>query len=609
MSVIRVLSENLANRIAAGEVVERPASVVKELVENALDAGAGRIDIHVEGDGTRSIRVIDNGCGMDEDDVLLCLERHATSKLREGADLLAIATLGFRGEAIPSIASVSHFTITSRPAGRALGTAAEVRYGRVVKVHDAGAAPGTAIEVRNLFGNVPARRKFLKSKRTELLHIEETVVNLALANPRVGFSLELDGRRALDCPEGEQSTADRFHRLMAGRIGEGTMPLAGQGDGLAVSGLLLAPEDAAGTSIGLRLFVNGRAVRDRLLLRAVSEGGHGFYMKGRRPAGVVLLGIDPARVDVNVHPAKQEVRFLEPGKVFSRIADAVRAAVEDGQRQIKQRMFAPVAVPAARPAPPRQESLYRLDAGPPPRAAEPDAGENRDVRGGVARADAAVNRGDDRRPPPPPVAADTPRLPGPAADSGRAYADIRVIGQLFATYILCEAEDGLVVIDQHAAQERLLFEKLRRQYAAGRIAEQRLLFPAVVECSPAEAQLLEQFGDEVGRLGLVVEEFGGASFLIKTVPAMLGHLEPEAILRSILGRFSETGRGDQRLEEIIASLACKASVKARQHLSGEECRALVTQMIEAAVFSHCPHGRPVARVFSREEIGKWFFRT
>ncbi|MEJ2690683.1 MAG: DNA mismatch repair endonuclease MutL [Deltaproteobacteria bacterium] len=345
MSEIRILPEQVANQIAAGEVVERPASVVKELMENAFDAGAHNIRIEVEGGGSRLIRVIDDGRGMDADDMLLCLERHATSKIRTAQDLDAITTLGFRGEAMPSIASVSDTVITSRKKGAQLGNRVEVRFGKIVKIHEMGASQGTVVEVRRLFGNVPARRKFLKSVRTELAHIEEAVLGFALFNPQMGFSYAAEGKSIFRLAPDSDSIASRMGFLA---VGNPAVSLVAIGDnraagmdtgGIRVRGYLFPPDGVSWPGNKLRLFINGRMVKDRLLSQAIFEGAEGFFMKGRRPSGLVIVEVSPSMVDVNVHPTKQEVRFRKPAQVFQAVSGAVRAGIAGFQQEVSRRLF------------------------------------------------------------------------------------------------------------------------------------------------------------------------------------------------------------------------------------------------------------------------------
>lgn len=607
MSAIRILPEQLANQIAAGEVVERPASVVKELLENALDAGASQVTVQIEGNGTRLIRVIDNGSGMDHDDVLLSLERHATSKLLSVEQLGAITSLGFRGEAIPSIASVSRLTITSRQSDAPLGTVAEVRHGTVVRVHEAGGAPGTTMEVRDLFGNVPARRKFLKSTTTELSHIEETVKNYGLARPEVGVNYTVDDRTVLQWPSGVDTMEGRTLRLLGRRAGQGSL-LAVEGEGaaddLAITGYLLAPEETPATGARLRLFVNGRVVKDRMIAHAVSEGLHNFLLVGRSPAGVLLISIAPEAVDVNVHPTKQEVRFRNGQAVHQAVAQAVRQAVVCFQEARKESLFGrpapakPAPSPPPRPAAPTQvrepQPLFR---------SEPPARPVREERQPVVAASPEIVS--------PPAPEPSVTAPVEAPVLAVTPAPLRLLGQVAECYLLCESEGGLLVVDQHAAHERLLFEELRQRYASDNVTRQRLLFPKVLECTLKERQILEENGEELGRLGLEVEEFGGDSFVVKAVPAIMGTTPPEEVVAAILTQLGDegSGRGVQRVEAVLASMACKAAVKAGQRLTLQEMEHLLQKMQEANIFSHCPHGRPVARRFSSDDLKKWFHRT
>ncbi|MEW6594088.1 MAG: DNA mismatch repair endonuclease MutL [Thermodesulfobacteriota bacterium] len=606
MSAIRILPEQLANQIAAGEVVERPASVVKELLENALDAGASQVTVQVEGNGTRLIRVIDDGRGMDHDDVLLSLERHATSKLTSAEQLHAITSLGFRGEAIPSIASVSRLTITSRQAESPLGTVAEVRHGTVVRVHEAGGAPGTTMEVRDLFGNVPARRKFLKSTATELSHIEETVKNYGLVRPEVGVNYTVDDRTVLQWPAGVDTLEGRTLRLLDRRAGQGALlAVEGKGgaDGLAITGYLLAPEEAPATGARLRIFVNGRVVKDRMIAHAVAEGLHNFLLVGRSPAGVLLLSIAPETVDVNVHPTKQEVRFRNGQAVHQAVASAVLESVVRFQEARKESLFGRATPPRPAPSPPPRPSVSVTQVREPQPLfqSKPPARMVREEQEDV-------------------VCSLTPRFTQPHASEPMAEAveapvqpatssPLRLLGQVAECYLLCESEGGLLVVDQHAAHERLLFEELRQRYNAGNVARQQLLFPKVLECTLQERQILEENGPELQRLGLEVEPFGGDSFVVKAVPAIMGTTPPEEVVAAILTQLGEEGRGSQRVEAVLASMACKAAVKAGQRLTPQEMEHLLRQMQEADIFSHCPHGRPVARRFTPDDLKKWFHRT
>ena len=637
MSKIKILSEHLANQIAAGEVIERPASVVKELLENAIDAGAGMVQIEIEGNGTKMIRVIDDGAGMDRDDVLLCLERHATSKLGEGtvdsSRLNAIQSLGFRGEAIPSIASVAKMTITSRTEQDELGTRVDIRYGKIIKIHETGCSKGTAIEVRDLFGNVPARKKFLKSGRTELFHIEETVKNYCLANSRLGVSYRVNGSTIHDFPADTDALEGRVKMLYNRENSEPLIRIRSDSPASAadhgttmVTGFLVAPEYSFGASSRLRLFVNGRAVRDRMMAHAASEGLAGYLMKGRTPAGVIFVAIPYEAVDVNVHPAKQEVRFRQPDSVHHLIVDTVRAAMARYQDLSKASIFGVKKRPEVRESP-ADSPLQSRKAGP----TKPSSLWSRLVDSPTASPEERLFPGPDAD-----LNKDIPRHYGEAAATAEpagpfqqtAAPEVQVpdtlkpIGQIMDLYLLCEAQkDGenyLVVIDQHAVHERILFENLKKQFYDGRMASQNLLFPKMIELPPESGEIIEKNREQISRLGIIVEEFGGAHYIIKAVPSVVSHLSPEEILTGILSRFSagshdsETGRkrtDATRFDDILSTMACKAAIKAGQNLSSQEMTQLLKLMKESRAFTHCPHGRPVVRMFSGSEIKKWFHRT
>jgi DNA mismatch repair protein MutL len=585
MSKIRILSDQLANRIAAGEVVERPASAVKELLENALDAGASRIDIQIEGDGTRLIRVADNGCGMDHDDVLLCLERHATSKISDEHGLESVATLGFRGEALPSIASVSRLTILSRLRDAAAGTRAEVRGGILYDVHEDGCASGTIVEVRGLFSNVPARRKFLKSKRTELAHIEEVIRSQAVAYPDISFSLQIDARSVLDLPSA--SPEQRLRDIC--RCPDATLlELTADGE-VAVHGWLLLPEES-GTA-PLRICVNRRPVQDRLLRHAAAEGLRGLLMKGQQPAGALLLELAPELADINVHPAKREIRFRNAGTAHQAVMQATAAAVQRHQERLRSRFFV-APKPQEEPQVWRQPFVVERDI-PLLQAAEPQAQSWE---------------------PPQPVSAPPVVLPKEKTarpqllQASEEGSTLRLIGQFANLYLLCEQDGQLVVIDQHAAHERILYQQLRQNYEHKQSARQGLLFPIIAELRPEQMELLEQEAETVAALGVEAEFFGGNTWLIKALPAAVAHLSPQEVLNDILNGMAAKANLPDCLDKLLAELACKAAIKAGYRLQPQEMLALLNDMGGSEFFSHCPHGRPVMKIFSNQEVEKWFRR-
>ncbi len=624
MSRIRILSEQLANQIAAGEVVERPASVVKELVENSLDAGADRIDIHVEGSGSRLLRIADNGEGMDGDDVLLSLERHATSKIRDESQLNAIATLGFRGEAIPSIGSVSWMTIVSRPPHLELGTRAEIRYGSLQSVHEHGCGRGTVIEIRHLFGNMPARRKFLKSARTEMYHIEEVVKNQALAHPHVGFTLYCDGRVSLEYQPGadlEQRVREVFR--YRGRL----LGLRAEADGeetLGLDGYLLLPETAPASTARLRILVNDRPVQDAMIRHAVAEGLQGFLMKGYQAAGTLLITIAPDQVDVNVHPAKREIRFRQGEAIHRFIVRQVRRALEGHQESLRTSLF---ALPQERrndePHPSPEKKFPAADVPAPVRmaapvmTAEPEPRQPKlPVQAKTTTTEIVEAAARPVRPPMPPL--DAPAtIPAAGVEQGggeSGFSGLQLIGQLFSLYLLCEKDGELIVIDQHAAHERLLYGQLLAGYQAARIPRQTLLFPVTVELTPVQRETMEAHGEIVASLGLQAQHFGDATFVIKAVPALVRREDPGSLLREVLDglrgiRREEVNRPlPQAVDDLLASMACKAAIKAGNRLQPEEMLKLLARMEESRVFSHCPHGRPVIKTFTAQEVERWFHR-
>ena len=607
MSRIRILSEQVANQIAAGEVVERPASVIKELVENSLDAGATRIDVHVEGGGTGLLRVADDGHGMDGDDVLLCLERHATSKLRDEAQLAAITTLGFRGEALPSIASVSRMTVFSRRHDQPLGTRAEIRYGTLQAVHQDGGARGTVIEVRQLFGNMPARRKFLKSTRTELSHVEEVVKNQALAYPATGFSLQVDGRVVLEYQpgaelEGRVRAIFRYKDALIA-LGENE---AGEHDFL-LDGYLLLPETAPAGQARLRILVNDRPIQDAMIRHAVSEGLQGYLMRGYQPSGVLRLRVPPDQVDVNVHPAKREIRFRQGEHIHRFLVARVGRAMAGYQQAMRTSLFV-VPSPGAEDAISQPvQSAGRVALPLPLTTAEPSSIQ---PKHSSLAPSAANGHGHGLQWP------EERHQTGPAADlpaTTEDFTGLTLIGQLFALYLLAEKDGRLIVIDQHAAHERLLYGQLRQGYLRARIPRQQLMFPAMVELSPAHCETLGEKGEWLLTLGVEAELFGDNTAVVKSMPAVLSHMEPAVLLPEMLDSLRGVEQRDDRtipraMDDLLASMACKAAVKAGNRLQPVEMLALLAQMQASDTFSHCPHGRPVLKMFSLQEIERWFHR-
>jgi DNA mismatch repair protein MutL len=615
---VRVLPAEVASQIAAGEVVERPASVVKELLENALDAGAHRITVELEGAGSALIAVVDDGEGMGPDDAVCAFSRHATSKIATAADLERIATLGFRGEALASIAAVSETTLTTRCPGDLEGTCVELRHGTVVDVRAAGAPPGTRVEVRELFGNTPARRKFLKAPATEVGHVSELVTRTALAFPQVGFVLRHGGRTLIEFA-GVEDHAERVRQVFGNERASAMFTFLGRGVAGAAYGWLADPRLTLPSPRHIYTYVNRRYVRDKLVSHALVAGYSTLLMHGRYPAAVVFVEVAADEVDVNVHPAKSEVRFRRSGAVHELLAHAVQDRLRE--RGAGMPSAAPPAPFAAGPLLP--ETPLPFGPGAPgawlrplrlvdvPEGAAPGGGQDfRDLMflsrpaSGEQRAASGEQRGtrhegrgaSDER---------------PAASDG-FFSSLRVLGQVFDGYVVCESADSLVLIDQHAAHERVTFERLRAAYDSGAVPGQRLLVPAVVELGAREAALLTERAAELAALGFDVEPFGGTSFSVRAVPALLGDTDPAALLRDVAEELAELGRSQRigvAVEAVLARLACHSAVRVGHSLGLPQIRALLAAMDRIDFAGHCPHGRPAWVRFVRSDLERWFKRT
>jgi DNA mismatch repair protein MutL len=589
---IQVLPRGLVNQIAAGEVVERPASVVKELVENALDAGARQIQVEIEEGGLGLVRVADDGCGMGCEDALLALERHATSKLRDADGLAAIATMGFRGEALPAIASVCRMRLdTCDGTEGAPGTRLVLDGGRLVERGAVARTRGTTVEVRDLFFNTPARRKFMRAPPAEAGHASEAVLRLALARPDVGFSLRSGGRAALGSPPGSP-LADRAAAALGRDAARHLLPVEGGRGEVRVRGLSTAPDHSEATGRALYLYVNGRYVRDRGAAHAVLRAYAGTLPHGRFPAGVLFVELPPGRVDVNVHPQKLEVRFADPRGVL----DALFHAVAESLRT------APWLRHGARGSSPAPE-----DPGAPPAAAAvPVAGE--EVAAVLAEARAVAASAAPALPPCANGAFAFPVAPGPGA-APRApgyFGALRYVGQHARTYLLCEAPGGaLVVVDQHASHERLLFHRLREAWLARTLAVQPFLVPQVVTLPPAPARALEAAAGELHSLGLELEPFGGDAFSVTGAPAAVGGVDLRALLADLAQQLEEVDRPtaiEEVLHALLATMACHAAIRAHQDLTPEEARALLDGLDAIDFKGRCPHGRPVVFELSLEDL-------
>lgn len=588
--MIRQLDEATANRIAAGEVVERPASAVKELVENALDAGAARIDIAIEGGGRRLIRVCDDGCGMAPDDLPLALSRHATSKI-DGSDLLAIRSFGFRGEALPSLGAVGRLTITSRARGGE-GAVISVEGGRVAPVRPAAANPGTVVELRDLFFATPARLKFLRGDRAEAQAVAECVRRLAMAEPYVGFTLTADGKEVFrtDAEQGDLFGAlqTRLSRVMGRDFIDNTIPIDAERDGLALTGFAALPTWSRGAAVAQHLYVNGRPVRDKLLTGALRAGYMDVLASGRHPAAVLYLACDPQLVDVNVHPAKAEVRFRDPQAARGLVVSALRHGLAGaGHRASSTVGDATLAAFRAEPAAPR---AYQMDYRPSAQAIRASLDLQAPVMG---FAEAPSARAED----PLAVSVDAPL--------GAARA------QIHENYIIAQTEDGLVIVDGHAAHERLVYERLKAQAAAAGIARQTLLIPEIVDLSPADAARILAVADELAELGLAIEPFGGGAIAVRETPAMLARLDTPALIRDILDDLADQGASDRlrgRIDAVLSSMACHGSVRSGRRMTAEEMNALLREMERTPYSGQCNHGRPTWVKLRLSDIERLFGR-
>ncbi|MDE2164091.1 MAG: DNA mismatch repair endonuclease MutL [Alphaproteobacteria bacterium] len=592
---IRRLSEGTINRIAAGEVVERPASAVKELVENALDAGAAHIDIAVSNGGSDLILVEDDGEGMEADDLILAVERHATSKLNDD-DLSHIQTMGFRGEALPSIGAVARLSIVSR-SKKSESHEVRVDGGQARGPMPAGfrakGQSGTRVEVRELFFATPARLKFLKSSRSEDLATQDVVKRLAMARADVAFSLTHDGKRMLDLPAEADLFAGRLKRLariMGREFSDNAVPVETAREGLRVFGYAGVPTYNRANAQMQFLFVNGRPVRDKLLVGAVRGAYADFLARDRHPALALFLECDPAFVDVNVHPAKTEVRFRDAGLVRGLIVSSLKHALAEAGHKASTTV-AGDALAALRPHSGYAEPDFR----PPPMRAYGFNDPGRDFQSPLFTGGAA-----------PSARIETPS-DAPAAGNplGAARA------QLHETYIVAQTADGIVIVDQHAAHERLTYERMKRAMEQGGIARQPLLVPEVVDLDPAEVDRLASRAAELAELGLVVEAFGPDAVVVREVPAMLGQMDLKGLMRDLADDIAETGSAlslKERLEEVAGTLACHTSVRAGRRLTAEEMNALLREMEATPHSGQCNHGRPTYVELKLSDIEKLFGR-
>ncbi|MBN2238835.1 MAG: DNA mismatch repair endonuclease MutL [Dehalococcoidales bacterium] len=577
---IKILDPGLISRIAAGEVIERPASVVKELVENSLDAGADRITVETSGGGTGMIRVTDNGIGIPEGELETAFERHATSKITSFDDLYAIGTLGFRGEALPSIAAVSKMEVVTCSAGETGGSYIVLKEGQVTGSGSRGRAQGTTITVRDLLRNVPARLKFLKTTSTENSHIANIVTQYSLACPDVSFTLTVDGRTSVRTP-GSGRLSDAVSEIYGAETAAGMICLdAGEGDwnrditghAVAVSGMVGSPSVSRSNRNFMSFFVNRRWITSRTLTWAVEEAYHGLLMQGRHPVSIIYITVPPEDVDVNIHPTKTEVKFRDDRPVFGAVQKAVRRAILDQ-----------AAVPVIEEV---RSDYHKPGYQPPSLFSSPPS---RPVTHS-------------------PVRSETAPLPGVQPALSASLPALRLVGQVSGTYIIAEGPEGLYIIDQHAAHERILFEQIREQSLASRIEIQGLLEPVTLEVTPGEDAVLQSCYTGLTEFGFTIEPFGDRSYLVRAVPAMLGSKGWSDALKELLDSVAVEKGTDWR-EKLEISMACHGAIRAGKSLTDEEMRELVRQLEKTTAPNTCPHGRPTIIRLSNAQLEREFHRT
>jgi len=588
VGIIHELPELVANKIAAGEVIERPASVVKELVENSIDAGASRVEIQLEDGGRKLVRVTDDGAGMDAEDAAMCFRRHATSKLKTSADLFHITTLGFRGEALPSVGAVAQVRLVTRQPGAATGTQVEVAGGKTSEARAAGAPHGTTIEVRNLFFNTPARQKFLRSPRTELGHVMDMVARIALPHDRIHFVVSNDGKTLLNAPPAA-GRRERVAAFAGADLAAALLPVEAADGPLAVEGLIAPPDHARASTAMQFLFLNRRYVRDKALSSAVRQAYEGLLPRGRYPALFLFLQMDPREVDFNVHPTKIEVRFRQARRVFACVLDALRAA------------------------------LGEADLAPPLRPSEhvPTSWEDARRSVPVTRHASRVMGLPYSEPPEHLEDARTRPRSLPASDPFAAPAARPSFYQIHNAYIVEETPEGFRLTDQHALHERVLYEELLERSAGAGVESQRLLMPEVVPLSPAEAAVATEVLEPLRTLGLHAEEFGPDTLAVHAVPRLAGDTDVAQLVHDLLAELAEGAEAaaaaisaaDAQRQRLACALACKAAVKAGDRLRGSEIEALLARRASLGPRAEtCPHGRPTSLVFALADLERQFKR-
>ncbi|MBI2487554.1 MAG: DNA mismatch repair endonuclease MutL [Deltaproteobacteria bacterium] len=607
MGKIRILTDQLVSKIAAGEIVERPASVVKELLENSLDAGSTLIQIELRTGGKKLIGVSDNGDGMTRDDALLSLERHATSRIRDIKDLFSIRTLGFRGEALPSIASVSRFRLTTRTKDEIAGVRILVEGGTIKGVEETGCPQGTTVEVGNLFYNTPARLKFMKTTETELTNVLDIVQREALSRPGVGFEVLHEGETLIQLPQ-RKAIEERLSGIFPDVE---LFEVEAESEGIKVYGFMSNPGDTRSTTQKLYAYVNLRAVRDRFLTRMMIDSYGKLIERGKFPQGVLFIDIPSEEVDVNVHPTKNEVRF----KRTKLVGDLIKASVFDMLRQSpwikgyhqrienavqgffeRRASFEPIRLDGPKKASFSSHYSYEQENEP-----------LKNITTSELRVDEPSSTIVESL-------SDSHETTSPYLFKKEGFfSELEIIGQLGKLYIICASKKGMILIDQHAAHERVNYEKLKNAYAKqDGLVKQELLIPLTIELSPYEAKLLEKHKQEIENLGIKLEEFGKDSFLIRSIPSILKNADVERLVKDVLGEIVMLGEGkslEEDIDHVICTIACHSSVRASQELNQEKMRALLEELDRAEFPHSCPHGRPVASEITFQALEKMFKRS
>jgi len=574
MDKIRILPEKVATQIAAGEIIERPASVVRELLDNSVDAESDKIIIRIKEGGRRLIRLSDNGVGMSRDDLLLSLERYATSKINSTSDLFAIKTLGFRGEALPSISSVSRMEITSRPADQLIGYRLKVTGGQLKSIDEMGTPAGTIVEIRDLFFNTPARRKFLRGAKTEAGHIIDTLSRIILPFKHIQLRLEDAGKTILNLPASENEL-DRLSALMGRNIAASMIEAYQETGEFTLKAYLAPPDVSRNRGDRIYIYVNRRSIKDRLIVRAIMEGYGERLMKGRYPQAVIFIDIDPSLVDINVHPTKQEVRFHHSHVVYQTLVSNIEGTL--------QQQFKPLFEMGYR----RAESMIEQQ-----------------VNGMTMAEPRWEYSGDQKK-----EATHHPEKE--YHEESLVKESPQIIGQLKDTYILCQAGDGLLMFDQHAAHERIVYETLKKTYQSSQIERQPFLIPPELELSLKDRRVIMGKLDQLNGLGLELEHFGGSTFLLRSIPSILIDVRWEEFLIDLIPILEEEGdlAREQVLDRLWTVMACHGSIRAGTQMSREEMTLLLHQLEMMDLPTHCPHGRPIFKMFKYYEIEKIFKRV